>query len=192
MPDIQKTRILFLSGVIILGGLFVFPVWKISLTVPQYPKEIFIRIWISKIENGSKKAIEIMNVLNHNIGMKEIDPGTIPELRYFPWILAILILSGLVVGFAKSRSIRILYLSVTLILLTGALYDFYLWEYDYGHDLSPDAPIQFEEGSFQPPLIGRKNISNFMVSSMPLTGVAFPMVSLVVMSLAILKENKCV
>lgn len=186
----HKSKIFFLFSVIILVGLFFFPVWKISLTVPQYPKEIFIRIWISKIENGSKKALEIMNVLNHNIGMKEIDPGAIPELGYFPSVLAILILSGLAIGFMKRKSIRILYLSVTLILMMLALYDFYLWEYEYGHNLAPDAPIQFERGSFQPPLIGQKNISNFIVSSMPLIGVVFPMVSLVGMSLAILKENK--
>jgi copper chaperone NosL len=185
-----KTRILFLSSVIILGGLFLFPVWKISLSVPQYPKEIFIRIWISKIENGSKKAIEIMNVLNHNIGMKEIDPKAIPELRYFPWGLGILILIGLVACFTGKRYLRIIYLTVVLILILLSVFDFYLWEFHYGHHLAPDAPIQLETGSFQPPLIGQKNISNFIVRSIPLIGTAFPVVSLLGMSLAIIKEKK--
>ena len=174
---------------IALGGLFFFPVWKISLTVPQYPKEIFIRIWISKIENGSKKAMEIMNVLNHNIGMKKIDPEAIPELSYFPWVLGILILFGLIMAFLKKRSFRLIYLSVLLVLFFLALFDFYLWEYDFGHNLAPDAPIRLEEGSFQPPLVGQKSISNFIVRSTPLIGTAFPVVSLIGMSLAILKEK---
>ncbi len=184
-----KPRILFLVSVIVLGGLFFFPIWKISLNVPQYPKEIYIRIWISKIENGSKKAMEIMNVLNHNIGMKEIDPEAIPELNYFPWVLGILILSGLIIGFINKRSFRWLYLLLTLFLFSLALYDFYLWEYDYGHNLAPDAPIQFESGSFQPPLIGQKTISNFVVLSMPLIGSVFPVVSALGMLMAILKEK---
>ncbi len=184
-----KTRFLYLSGVILLSGLYIFPVWKIGIEVPQYPKEIFIRIWISKLENGSKKAMEIMNVLNHNIGMKEIDPAAIRELIYFPWILGGLIMSGMIAAFMKKSVFRLMYLVLILSLFSLAIYDFYLWEYDYGHDLAPDAPIQLEEGSFQPPLIGQKSIANLLVRSFPLIGTAFPVVSLLTMSLALIKEN---
>lgn len=31
--------------------------------------------------------------------------------------------------------------------------DFYLWEYDYGHNLNPKAPIKIPGQSYQPPLI---------------------------------------
>lgn len=189
MRYMRDARILFLSGVILLSGLYIFPVWKISLVVPQYPKEIFIRIWISKLENGSKKAMEIMNVLNHNIGMKNINPDAIPELKYFPWILGGLLLTGMIVPFMKNRSYRLIYLVLTLSLFMLAIYDFYLWEYNFGHDLAPDAPIQIDEGSFQPPLIGQKNIANFIVRSIPMIGTAFPVISLIVLSLAILKEK---
>jgi len=49
-------------------------------------------------------------------------------------------------------------------------YDFYLWEYDYGHDLSPTAPIVIPGASFQPPLIGKKMILNFTAYSLPHIG----------------------
>jgi hypothetical protein len=47
------------------------------------------------------------------------------------------------------------------------MYDFYLWEYDYGHNLSDTAPIKIPGASFQPPLFGRKDILNFIAFSLP-------------------------
>ena len=55
-------------------------------------------------------------------------------------------------------------------LAIAGMYDFYLWEYDYGHDLSPKAPIKIPGASFQPPLIGTKDIINFTATSLPHIG----------------------
>jgi len=184
-----KKRFLFLLGVVMLAGLYFFPVWKISLSVPQYPKDISIHIWISGIENGTKKALEIMNVLNHNIGMKEIDPAAIPEFKYFPWVLGAMILSGIIIAMQKKQIYRVLYLALILSLFVLAMYDFYLREYEYGHDLAEDAPLQIEGSSFQPPLIGQKNIVNFIVKSIPMIGILFPILSLVTILTAIIKEK---
>jgi copper chaperone NosL len=185
-----KNRWLFLIGVFLLGGVYFFPLWKISIAIPQYPKEIGIHIWISKIENASEKAMEIMNVLNHNIGMKEINPDAVPELKFFPWILGILILLGVIIFIQEKRIFRLAYLVLTVILLSLALYDFYLWEYDYGHNLADDAPLKIENSSFQPPLIGQKTIANFIVRSVPMTGAVFPLVSTVTMLLTVIKEKR--
>lgn len=173
-----------------MGGAYFFPLWKISIAVPQYPKEIAIHIWISKIENASEKAIEIMNVLNHNIGMKEINPDAVPELKFFPWILGILILLGVIIFIQKKGIFRLAYLVLTVILLALALYDFYLWEYDYGHNLADDAPLKIENSSFQPPLIGQTTIANFIVRSIPMTGAVFPLVSTVTMLITVIKEMR--
>jgi copper chaperone NosL len=191
MP-MNKSRIMFLSGLILLAGIYFFPLWKISLVVPQYPQEIFINIRISKIENGSKKAMEIMNVLNHNIGMKEIDPDRIPELAYMPWILGVLLLLGLIAGLHHNRIFRISFVILTVLMLALAVYDLYLWQYDYGHNLSEDAPIRIEGGSFQPPLIGKKMVANLMVKSFPAVGAGFPVISLILMISGIINENKTV
>jgi len=61
------------------------------------------------------------------------------------------------------------------ILGTMGMYDFYLWEYDYGHNLDPHAAIQFTDAegnpmAYQPPLIGNKMLLNFMARSWPATG----------------------
>jgi copper chaperone NosL len=52
----------------------------------------------------------------------------------------------------------------------GALVDFYLWGYDYGHNLNPEAPIKIEGMSYQPPLIGTKVLLNFTAFSGPDVG----------------------
>jgi len=64
------------------------------------------------------------------------------------------------------------------VLSFGGLYDFYLWEHDYGHNLDPKAIMKFTnpDGSvmgFQPPLFGSKDILNFTAHSYPRLGALF-------------------
>jgi hypothetical protein len=58
------------------------------------------------------------------------------------------------------------------------MYDFYMWEHDYGHNLNPKAIMKFTnpDGSimgFQPPLFGTKHILNFTAHSYPRLGSLF-------------------
>ena len=59
------------------------------------------------------------------------------------------------------------------------LWDFWHWEYEYGHDLDFEhAIIKVPGMTYQPPLIGSKQLLNFTASSWPaigslLIGVAF-------------------
>jgi copper chaperone NosL len=54
--------------------------------------------------------------------------------------------------------------------MVAGLVDFYLWEYDYGHDLNPKAAIKIPGMSYQPPLIGSKQLLNMRTSSWPHVG----------------------
>ncbi len=65
-----------------------------------------------------------------------------------------------------------------VVLSAAGLYDFYLWEHDYGHNLDPKAIMKFTnpDGSvmgFQPPLFGSKDILNFKAHSYPQLGAFF-------------------
>ncbi len=51
-----------------------------------------------------------------------------------------------------------------------AMADFWKWEYNYGHTLNPDAAIIVPGMSYQPPLIGFKQLLNFGAYSIPDTG----------------------
>ena len=65
-----------------------------------------------------------------------------------------------------------------LLVSTAGLIDFYIWEYEYGHDLDPRAIMKFTnpDGSvmgFQPPFFGSKDILNFRAHSYPQLGAYF-------------------
>jgi len=48
-----------------------------------------------------------------------------------------------------------------------AMYDFWRWEYNYGHNLDPNAAIIVPGMAYQPPLIGFKQLLNFGAYSIP-------------------------
>jgi len=154
--------------------LFVFPLWKITLEAPQYPTPLGMYIHINDFTDANPHDIKNINIMNHYVGMKYI-PEAIPEFKIFPIGIIITSLIGAFIAF-KSGYKWYLYWGILMVLLSAAgLYDFYLWEHDYGHDLDPKAIMKFTnpDGSvmgFQPPLFGSKDILNFTAHSYPQPG----------------------
>ncbi len=147
--------------------LFVFPLWQIALIAPQYPEGLGLHIFVNTLRGAQPYDLQNINGLNHYIGMREITPTAIPELRLMPWIVGALALLGLAAA-AIGRH-WLLYAWGGLLLLVSAvgLYDFWHWEYTYGHDLSPTAIIKVPGMAYQPPLIGSKQLLNFNATSLP-------------------------
>ena len=165
-----KPRIFILLAGLLMTTLFVWPLWNITLLAPQYPDGVHMHIYIDKIGGATKGTLQNVNILNHYIGMKEIHPESIPELKYMPPITIFFIVCALVIAVIDKKWMYWFWISLLILTLIIGLYDFYLWEYDYGHSLDPKAPMKFEGESFQPPLIGRKEIINFTAISMPHKG----------------------
>ena len=166
MPKLSRILVA-LSGLLLLS-LFVLPLWRIELVAPQYPEGLGMRIHIDSIAGLKPNDLQNINGLNHYIGMKEIRPDSIPELRIMPWIVGALAASALLVAAAGRR--RILYAWVALFAAVGVagLVDFWRWEYDYGHNLDDArAIIKIPGMSYQPPLIGSKQLLNFVAESWP-------------------------
>jgi copper chaperone NosL len=90
-----------------------------------------------------------------------------PEFRYIGPLLGFLMLVGLAA--AVLGSVRLLFFFTLLSYLYGiaALWDFWAWGYDYGHNLDPNAAIKVPGMAYQPPLIGYKNLLNFTSFSGP-------------------------
>lgn len=162
-----------LLAALLLLLLFLFPIWSITLIAPQYPGGITMYIWINQITGEEPGTLQNINILNHYVGMKLIEPGSIPELTYFPWIITAMALLGAVVAFLKKRWTILAWVGVLLVLAVLGIYDFYLWEYDYGHNLSPTAPIKVPGMAYQPPLFGKKVLLNFIAYSYPSWGSMF-------------------
>ena len=163
-------KILFFLSAAFLLALFVFPMWRITLIAPQYPDGVTMYIWINKITGSSSGTLQNINILNHYVGMKYIEPDAIPEFKYFPYIVAGIASLGMLLAFTGRRKLWLAWLVIGLVACTIGLYDFYLWEYDYGHNLSPTAPIKIPGMAYQPPLIGEKKMLNFLAQSWPHIG----------------------
>lgn len=148
-----------------IGTLF-FPFWKITLTAPQYPEGLEMYIH----PHGVKGQVDLINGLNHYIGMKFIHNEDFPEFKVLPYWLGFLILFGLIVFFINK--VKWLYTWFGLLLLTGlvGMADFWRWEYDYGHNLDPNAAIKIPGMTYQPPLLGYKELLNFVAGSFPALG----------------------
>lgn len=157
--------VLFL-GILGLASTFVLPLWDIAIFAPQYPEGLSLTIWLHKIGGD----LQNINILNHYVGMKVIAPSDIKELIYFPKIVGGLLGLGCVALLIP----RIWSLGAYFLTYSGfaifSMYDFWKWEYEYGHQLSPDAPIKVPGMSYQPPLFGTEQLLNITVYSYPAAG----------------------
>jgi copper chaperone NosL len=165
---------------------FIFPIWDIELEAPQYPEGLGMQIWISSIQGD----LQTINGLNHYIGMKEIVPDAIPELKYMKFILGGLIVLGLFAALMRSNPIFYIWFALFLSAGIAGGVDFYLWEYDYGHDLDPRAAIKVPGMNYQPPLWGSKQLLNFTAHSYPHTGGWIIILAGAAATLLLLREIK--
>ena len=89
-------RILMFLAVVLLASLFIWPMWSITLLAPQYPDGVQMHIYIDKIGGSAPGTLQNVNILNHYIGMKKIEPDSIPELRYMTPIVIFFMVAALV------------------------------------------------------------------------------------------------
>jgi copper chaperone NosL len=141
-------------------------VWKIELEAPQYPEGLGLQIWV----NGLKGDVDSVNNLNHYIGMAHLTNNIFWEFKVLPYLLALIIISGLVVSLLNSKKILGIYVGFLVLVAALASYDFWHWEYQYGHNLDPRAAISIPGMSYQPPFLGYKQLLNFLAGSLPDTG----------------------
>jgi copper chaperone NosL len=160
----SRILIAFVSGALV--AVFFLPAWRIDLFAPQYPEGLTLNIWI----NGLSGDVDIINGLNHYIGMKHITVDMFPEFGYLKYVVGLFMLLGIVIAVTGSRKVLFYYLLLTVLGGALALYDFYQWGFDYGHNLDPTAPIQVPGLSYQPPVLGHKRLLNFDAYSFPDTG----------------------
>jgi copper chaperone NosL len=157
--------VIAVSALLMLSAYFV-PLWQILMWAPQYPEGLGMKIWINNITGD----VKIISALNHYIGMRHIEVSMFPEFKYMIYIVAFVIAFGLLVSIVNRRIMLVAYLSLIVASGIGALVDFYLWGYDYGHNLDPKAAIVVPGMAYQPPLIGTKQLLNFTAFSGPDVG----------------------
>lgn len=175
--------LLFIAGVFLIISLFI-PIWRIELDAPQYPEGLMLQIYANKLGGN----VDIINGLNHYIGMKTLHTEDFLEFTLLPYIIGIFALLSLIISFiGKKNHLKILLFSFIAFGVI-AMIDFWRWEYNYGHDLDPNAAIIVPGMAYQPPLIGFKQLLNFGAYSIPDIGGWLFITSGLLMLFAFLKE----
>ncbi len=181
----SKSRVLITLGTLMLVLTFFFPLWTIDLNAPQYPEGLGLRIWLNEISGLKPNDLQSINGLNHYIGMKEIVPDAIPELKIMPYVIVFMIVFGLLNAYLLNK--KLIYVWLVLFIILGAigLYDFYMWAYDYGHNLNPNAPIKVPGMTYQPPIIGSKQLLNITAVSLPSIAAMIILISILMNTAAL-------
>jgi copper chaperone NosL len=157
------SRLLIALAALLMVSAYFVPLWQILMWAPQYPEGLKMEIWINNI----KGDVKIISALNHYIGMKHIEVEMFPEFQYMIYIVGGLIGFGLLTAISNRRFMVWLFCGLLLATGVAALVDFWLWGYDYGHNLDPTAAISIPGMTYQPPLIGTKQLLNFTAFSGP-------------------------
>lgn len=164
----NRARLLVAVAALLLLAVAVWPLWEVRLIAPQYPEGLGLRIWVHTVTGLKLNDLNSINGLNHYIGMKPINPDAIPEMRWMPWLVGGLIVSGLAIAVRGGRRMLIGWLVAFALLGGVGLWDFWRWEYDYGHNLDiENAIIVVPDMTYQPPLIGSKQLLNFRATAWP-------------------------
>jgi len=178
---VVSRSIIAFCAIALIAVLF-FPMWQIQLTAPQYPEGLVLLIYPNKLGGN----VDIINGLNHYIGMKPMHTEDFIEFKLLPYIIMFFSAALLLLAILGRKSL--LYLVFVLFVCFGvvAMIDFWKWEYDYGHNLNPDAAIVVPGMAYQPPLIGFKQLLNFGAYSIPdIGGWIFITVGIVLLILVI-------
>ena len=175
-------RGLLVVAVLLLVPSYLFPLWTLTMFAPQYGDGLRMQIYSWRLDGGNGgQDIKEINVLNHYIGMKDIEVEDFNEFKWIPFVvggLGVLILRAAVLGkLAHVVDCLVLYLYF------GA---FSLWSFGYkmwwyGHNLAPTASVRIPP--FMPPMFGFKQLANFGVYSYP--GLGSYALGLAVLALAL-------
>jgi copper chaperone NosL len=173
-----RPRLLMALAGLLLLPVFVLPLWSIRIVAPQYGDGLGMFIGLRDIWGHTQHDIQNINILNHYIGMKPIVPAEVGVLQIMPWVLAFLIITALLVALLNRRWLIGAWLVAFTVLGAAGMYEFYSWNYDYGHNLSPDAPIKVPGMTYVPPIIGTKTLLTIKASSYPSWGTLFMVLAL--------------
>jgi hypothetical protein len=177
----KTASITMIMGSALLLGLFVFPLWSISLEAPQYPSGIGMYIHLDGLEGHEKHDIQNIDGLNHYIGMRKLPKqDEMWEFSVFPKVIAAMSFLGILIGLlGLFKKVSYKWFLGWLILMTVlgimGIFDFNAWMTDYGTNLDPKAIMKMTDAdgnplSYKPPLFGSKDILNFTAHSYPALG----------------------
>lgn len=172
-----------ISSVLVVISIF-FPWWRMEFFAPQYPEGLNIIVYPDHLEG----EVDLINGLNHYIGMASFSEESFPELQILSYLivgLAILVLIG---AFIRKRGYLFALIGIFLIGGAVGIWDLQAKLKEYGTNLDPMAPIEMEP--FVPPIIGENVIANFTTYSFIGTGAYFVIAAFILLLILLWKDRK--
>jgi copper chaperone NosL len=159
-------RLLVLLAALLLIPCYLFPLWNMTMFAPQYPNGLRLHIYGYQLTGGNDgQDIKEINVLNHYIGMRDLEASDFTEFKWIPFVvggLGLVFLRAAVFG--KMRHL-VDVLAMYVYFSLFSLWSFAYKLYSYGHTLAPTAAVKVPP--FMPPMLGFKQLANFEVYSYP-------------------------
>jgi hypothetical protein len=181
--SVVSSILIVVSAILIVTSLF-FPWWQMIFFAPQYPEGLNIIVYPNKLEG----QIDIVNGLNHYIGMDNFSEENFPELSYLAYLVGGLAVITLLTALIRKKSV--LYGLVGLIAIGGVLgvVDLRKALHDFGTNLSPQAPIKIDP--FVPPILGHNTVANFVTNSVLGPGSYLLIAAFILLLIPLWKDRK--
>lgn len=196
---------LTLAGLALVAASFFLPMWWVSLTAPNYPKESFpygVRIHMhwNHVANGCEAGrseeveeeepldcVAEMDTINHYIGMHPIGRGAQLEFELAPYLFLAFGAAALAGLFYQGPLWWLLFVPA-IALPIGFLADFSAWLWWFGHNLHPWAA--FTVKPFMPTVLGEGKVAQFSTYAYPHWGFACSVAASLLLGLAMLRRRK--
>ena len=181
--SLVSSLLIALSAILVAVSLF-FPWWQMVFFAPQYPEGLNIIVYPNKLEG----EIDIVNGLNHYIGMENFSEENFPELQYLSYLVIGLAAITLVTAIVRKKAL--LYGLIGLYVIGGILgvLDLMAALKKFGTNLSPTAPIKIDP--FVPPILGHNTVANFVTESILGYGTYFLIAAFILLLIPLWKDRK--
>jgi len=173
-------------GAVLVACSYFLPYWNFKLVAPQYPKGLFMTIFL----HGVGGAVDEVDIINHYIGMHKLVDAAPIERAVGPWAVGVIVLTVVAGTVLAGRRVHWALLVPAIALPVGFLLDTLYWMWKFGHNLDPAAPIDF--APFMPQLFGHGQIGQFHTWAWPAAGFWMAVVGAVlVVGAVFLRERVC-
>jgi hypothetical protein len=156
LNDFMFPNAIFTIAALLLVASTFMPYWSMKMTAPQYPKGLFVNVYVNRLEGDMKE----IDSLNHYLGMAPLDSGGQLER-------SISLVSILAIGLLLAASVFVhskwAILFVLPVLLYPVIFIADLWYilYQFGHSIDPKSALGGAIQPFTPPIVGMGKVGQF-------------------------------
>lgn len=168
------SALLMLAALLLMISMFL-PYWSMKMTAPQYPKGLWVSVYVNHLEGDMREIDE----LNHYLGMPPLDNGGQLERSISMIALgtfSLLLIAGVFVHNQWAAILALPVIGYPLIFIADLFYILY----QYGHSIDPKSALGGAIPPFTPPIIGTGKVGQFGTIASFEIGFLFVMVSIAV------------